>query len=691
MIRYFICHPTAANLLMLVIILLGFFGLNSLTREVFPEFASESINIRVIYRGASAEEVEETICQRIEEEIEGIEGIARIVATARENSGFLTLEVADGHRLRDVLTDVENAVEQIDDFPEDVEDPVIWEWDRIERVCTVTLSADEMSDKDLVALSKKIKGELLDLDGISLVESSGFSEHQIRVEVREEALLALGLTIDDVAREIRSGSIDLPAGSVETGRREINIRVMDQRRTAEEFRDLTIEVSPAEVPPSSQSERDDPARQGGSLGAKIPLRAIATVTDTFEDTWLQTTFEGRRCVNLEVNKTSDEDSIRVKDVVDAYIAECRASLPPGLHLTVWGDWSIYVKDRLGMLVENGFFGFILVFLTLWAMLHLRIAFWVAIGIPISFLGTLFVMDQVDLTLNMITMFSLILAVGIIVDDAIVIGENIFAHYARGASPVEAAVEGTKEVAVGVTASMLTTVAIFMPLLAMAGDTGKMLRVMPIAVITALAVSLVEGFFILPNHLRHSMEKIPKEPSRVRKAVERSIARFTQEVYGPVLDWSARRPLVILAGVLMMFAIAMGMLAGGRLKFQLLPQLDGDFLLAQIELPHGTDITHTKQIVDRIEEALKVVDETFAPRQPAGTQLIQHVSTTFGFSRDMGDTPGLPETGSHIAQVMVELLDGDRRDARCDEILEVWQREVGEVAGVVSLIFEQMAV
>jgi HAE1 family hydrophobic/amphiphilic exporter-1 len=681
-IGYFVRHPTAANLLMVIVILLGLLGVQSLTREVFPEFASDFINVHVVYKGASPEEVEETICRPIEEAIEGIEGIEEVRSTSRENSGMVTIEVADGYKVPDVLKDVENAVDQIDYFPQDAEERIIWEVDRIDRVCSVSLWAEGMAEKDLLALAETIKRELLALDDVSLVQMTGFTEHEIRVEVHQQDLLARGLTIGDVAREIKAQSIDLPSGSVETQQREIKIRVVDQRRWAEDFRDLPVQVSPG--------------------GARTLLRDVATVSDTFEDEWAQTTFEGHRCVNLEVQKTRNEDTIRTKEAVAAYLASRQKSLPPGVHLALWGDWSFYVRDRLTMLAENGVWGFVLVFLTLWLFLRFRLAVWVAVGIPVSFLGTLYVMEQLDMSLNMITMFSLIMAVGIIVDDAIVIGENVFAHYSRGDSAadhacgagtppeVAAAVEGTKEVALGVVASMLTTVAVFMPLMTMRGEIGKVLRVMPLGVITALSVSLGEAFLILPSHLRHSLAKISKQPSRLRAAVDRFVHWFTHGVYGPVLDWSARWPLIPLAAIVMVLLIALGMLLGGRLRFQLFPELDGDFLVAEIELPAGTDPARTGQIADRIEEALEKVERKFAP-QPGDEKLIKHRATSLGFGWTLGAEPVLPEAGGHLAQVIVELLRADKRTARCDEILAAWREAVGEVPDVVSLTFEQMQV
>ena len=674
MIGYFVRHPTAANLVMLIIILLGALGVYSLTREVFPEFTSDFINVRVVYKGASAEEVEETICRPIEEEVEGIEGIEEVWSTSRESSGVVTIEVADGYRVRDVQRDLENVVEQIDYFPADAETPIIWEVDPLDMVCSVAVWSENMPEKDLLALADSVKDELLALDAVSLVETTGFSEHQIRVEVRQHDLLARGLTIRDVAREIRAQSIDLPSGSIETEQREIKIRTADQRRRAEDFRDLPVKVNPA--------------------GARVLLRDVATVTDTFEEEWTRNTFGGHRSVNLDVSKTRSEDTIAAKEAVEARLEELRELLPGGVYLTLWGDWSSYVKERLWMLEKNGVLGFVLVLLTLWLFLHFRLAIWVAVGIPISFLGTLYVMHQFNMSLNMITMFGLIVAVGIIVDDAIVIGENIYSHYSRGATAEEAAVRGPKEVWLGVMASMLTTVAVFMPLITMQGEIGKVLRVMPICVVAALSVSLVEAFFILPNHLRHSLERIPKRPTRARAAVNRSVNWLTQGVYGPVLDWSARRPLIPLATIIMLLLVSLGMLLGGRLKFRPFPELDGDFVVAQVELPAGADPAAVERTVDRIEGALDEVEKEVEKRfgkQPGGKRLIQHVNASFGFSRSLRSDPIQPETGSHLAQVVVELLGADKRTARCDEILAAWRNAVGSVPDMVSLSFEQMQV
>jgi multidrug efflux pump subunit AcrB len=663
MIRYFAHHPTAANLLMLGFILLGVLGILAMTREVFPEFSADQIKVEVVYKGASADEIEETIARRIEDEIQGVEGIEEIESVSRESRVELTIEVADGYDPVEVLSDVENEVDQIDNLPENSEEPQIWEVKQQDNVMTITLVGD-LAAKDLYTLAEQTKDDLLRLDDVNLVQIEGFSDHEIRIEVNDAALRGYGLTVGDVARAIEMQSIDLPAGSIETAEREIKIRLVDQRKWAEDFRDLPVVTSLS--------------------GARIPLRAFAKVTDTFENDWQFATFRGQRAANLHVRKTQDQDTITAANAVKAFVEQRKQTLPPGIEMRAWGDWSDPVRDRLGMLVENGLLGFILVFFMLWLFLHLRLSFWVAVGIPISFLGTLYVLDITGMSLNMITMFSLILALGIIVDDAIVISENVYAHYQRGKSSLDAAVDGTREVGLGVLSSMLTTIAIFMPLLMMTGEIGKVMRVMPVGVVAALSVSLIEGFFILPNHLSHSLGRI-KEPNRVRRTIDGGVNWFTEHVYGRFLSWAVKHRVVPVAGILALFLIAVGQLVGGRLKFVAFPELDGDILVAYILMPRGTDEARTQEVVDRVEAGLEAVNDHFKPMQPDDQDLIKLYSTIVGVNVDAD------ERGSHAATITVELLASDERTGRCDDIIAMWKEKVGELPDVVSLIYDQMQV
>ncbi len=664
MIRYFTNHPTAANILMLLIVGLGVFGGLSMNRAVFPEFDSEFVYVQVIYKGATAEEVEETICNLIEEEIEGIEGIDEVESIAREGMGLVKVEAEDGYPLNDLLADVQNAIDQIDSFPANTEEPLVWEFEKPDPVISLTIYAD-IPENELKAIADQAKNDLLDLDGVSLVELKGISEHQIHIDVHEEALLALGLSVQDVASAIDAQSIDLPAGSIETNERETIIRVVDQKRWAEEFLEIPIIAD--------------------ASGAKIPLRAIAQVKDTFENEWDVATFDGCRAITLDVHKTDAEDVIRVARTVRDFAAQYEKILPPGVRLTAWSDWSSLVLDRLTMLVENGILGFVLVFLSLWLFLDLRISIWVALGIPVSFMGTLWLMQSGGLNLDMITMFSLILALGLIVDDAIVIAENIYSHRDEGKNPRAAATEGAKEVGIGVVSSTLTTVAVFLPLLLMQGEIGKVLRVMPYGVIAALCVSLVEGFFVLPNHLAHSMIHARVRVHILREKINATLAGFINRVYVPLLRWSIEHAPIVLSGVVMLFLIHAGILAGGRIPFQPFPDLDGDFLVARVLLPQGTDFQRTQEIVGQIEKSLEMVNKELKPLQPEQQDLVRFYSTSYGLNSDAD------ETGSHVAEVKVELLSADVRHARCDDIMRRWEEITGQIPDAISLTYDQLQI
>ncbi|MBN4049826.1 efflux RND transporter permease subunit [bacterium AH-315-M10] len=664
MIRAFAHHPTAANLLMLAIVLLGLLGAMQMNRQVFPEFDPGFVAVRVVYRGASAEDVEERVCQLIEQAVEGIEGVERTRSTSREGVCEMRVTVADGHAPGEVMRDIQNAVDQIDNFPENAEDPLIWEVKKQAPVLTVSMIA-EMPDKDLLALAEQLKDELMALDGVSQVNLQGFSQHQIKVEVDREQLEAHKLTIHDVARQIQNQSLDLPAGSVETDERELNIRILDQRRFASAFRKVTIISS--------------------SGGARVPLGAIAKVRDSFEAPWQRARFNRKPCVNLEVTKTQSEDTISIAETIQEFLARRQQTLPPGVELVAWGDWSKPVKERLMMLIENGAIGFVLVFLVLWTFLNFRLAFWVALGIPVSFMGTLFILDSLGMTLDMVSMFSLIIALGIVVDDAIVLGENVYAHHGRGKPALLAAVDGTRQVSVGVMASMLTTIAVFFPLMTMKGEIGKVLRVMPFGVIAALSVSLLEGFLVLPHHLAHSLPDEPSPPNRLRAAIDRGLAWFIEVVYGRTLAWCVTHRAITISCVVSLLLISVGQLAGGRLNFTPFPKVDGDVVVCRILLPHGTPPGRTAKVVARVEAALDTVNAHFKSQQPGGQDLLLYSSTVFGFNREAD------EAGSHVATIAVELLGADVRKTTCDQMMNRWREAVGEVADVVSVTYAQLQV
>ena len=661
MIRYFAHHPTAANLLMLAVISLGVMSSTRLTRSLFPEFEVPVIQIVTPYPGASADEVELSICRRIEEQIEGIEGIKRVESLAREGIAVTTVSLTDNVTPSNVRSRVDEEIAKLTDLPDLAEETIVELLDLQLDVLNVAISG-ELAERDLLAYAEQLRTELLLLDDVSDIEIIGFTDRALRIEVWEDAMIAHGLSLGDIANAIRRQSLDMPGGDVTVGDREITVRMTDQARQIEKFEEVTV-VS-------------------NTTGANIPLRSLAEVHDSFEDVWDYSTYNGRRAAHLRVGTKSKQDVLVVANRVKAYLAMNSSRFPESLGIGVWIDNSTILQGRWSMLVENITLGVFLVFLTLWFFLNGRLAFWVAIGIPISFLGTLWVIDFYGMPIDMISMIGLIVAVGLIVDDAIVISENVYAHRKRGARGLEAAVNGTSEVAAGVIASMVTTTAIFLPMLMLKGMHGKILNVIPFCVIIALAVSLVEAFLILPKHLSHSLPKQGTNPGGFRTRIDAFVDFVRDDVYGRVLDYSLGNRLVAFAAVAALSIAAAGLVIGGRLNFRPMPDMDAKWVIASIVMPEGTISERTKEVVQEVEAALDDVNEKFSPDEVAAESLIQHVATFYG------SQPQGTRRGPHIAEVWIEMIDTEFRVARIDDVSRYWKDQVGDIADVEELTFKQ---
>lgn len=662
MIRYFARHPTAANLVMGAIIALGALTLLRMNRAVFPDFEIPAVQIVTVYPGASASEVEDAVVDRIERQLETLQGVKRIESISRDGTGVVTILLDETADPADVRTDIETELDLIENLPDLADDPVIKEIELVPGVMHVAVSGDseKIGEKHLLAFAERLKDGLLTLGDVNTVRLKGFPEHEIRIEVQEESLLSLGLSIADVARAVRESSLDLPAGSVETGEREISVRVVDQRRSAERFRDLSV-VS-------------------GTTGARVPLQSVATVEDTFEDDWNRATFNGDRAVHLEITTTKEEDVIRVADGVYSYLERHRDEFPDDVHITPWLDLSFLVRDRLEMLYVNMTQGVILVFLVLWLFLNVRLAFWVAMGLPVSLLGGIFVMYYSDMTLDMFTMLALIMAIGIIVDDAIVISENVYAKAERGMPDDVAAVIGTKEVALGVLASMLTTIAVFMPLLVLQGVYGKIFRVLPYCLIVALVVSLVEAFLVLPNHLSHSIPDPNVEPHWLRRRIDVVIERVRETFYGRVLDWSLANRLIAFSVVIALFVASIGLLAGKRLKWDPMPAPEGNHIVTTIKLPEGADYRRTRAIVDQVRAAAFATNEHFKEAE-GDENVIEHVTTLYGAQFFEA------ARGTHVAEIAIEMRNVEERVTRQNAVIEEWRRRIGEAPDALSVIVQ----
>ncbi len=673
-LAWFAGNHVAANLLMLLILVGGVINLLNTTVEIFPDTSVDIITVSVPYLGASPAEVEEGVCIRVEEAVAGIEGIKTLHSTAMEGTGTVTIEVEESYDPTEVLDDVKAEVDRIITFPKETEKPIIAEITTRRQVMSIVLYGDA-SEKTLKNLAEHIRDDLTAMDNISQVDISGVRPFEISIEVSEEDLRRYNLTFDDVSRTVSRSSLDLPGGWVKTEGGEILIRTKGQLYTGKEFEKIVLVTRPD--------------------GTKIMLGDVAKVIDGFEDSDLVARFDGKPSATLNVFRVGDQDVLDLARTCKQYIRDIEPSLPEGIKIATWFDRSIYLLSRIKLLERNAILGLVLVFICLSFFLDLRLAFWTTMGIPISFMGAFWVMPHFDVTINMLSLFAFILALGIVVDDAIVVGENIFSYRQQGMTPLAAAVEGVREMAGPVVMAVLTTMFAFMPLLYVYGVMGKFIRVVPIIVIGVLSFSLIEALLILPCHLSGGKLAQRKEKmgviAKFQMAIRQGLEKFVYGKFARLVDLAVRWRYLTLAFGLMILISAVGFVMGGHIKFTLFPKVDADNVWAALTMPKGTAVEDTKKVVNIIEDAaVEMRQEIDAKRDPKAPSIIRHMSTTIGeqpFTRDGG--PGGPKDsgyGSNAAEVNLELLAGEERDVPSAEIANIWREKVGEIPGISSLTF-----
>jgi hydrophobic/amphiphilic exporter-1 (mainly G- bacteria), HAE1 family len=661
-IRFFANHPTAANLLMLIFIFLGLGTVQDIRRETFPDFTPKEVEIIVTYPGASAEEIEEAICQRIEDSLDEVNHIEEIRSEAQENRARVVVEMRDEGDFSRFLDDIKTEVEAIDDFPEEVERAIIKQLGKVDPVVSIAVTGP-MSVPDLKLFSEKLKDRLLLLEEVSQVNILGFSDHQIRIEIPAQNLLQLGMNLNDITENLSRQNVDLPAGTIETPDQNVMLRFQDKRYTVPEFENLII--------------------TSYTTGEEIRLGDIAKITDRFELDEDKIIFNGQRAGLLKIMKMKSEDSIDILDAVQGFLEKERLRHPPEVKMVLTQNVSDIVRDRLTMLVRNGVQGLILVFLTMWLFFTLRTSFWVTMGLPISFLGTFYVMHVIGFSLNMLTMVGLLVALGLLMDDAIVISENISSHSQRGKKPLDAAVDGTLEVLPGVFSSFLTTVAIFGSIAVLIeGEIGLVLWVMPVILIVTLTVSLIEAFFILPHHLSHSISKNSAAPGNFKQKVDTSLNYLREQVLGRIVDWSVKWRYFFIGLIILIFVFSLGMLTSGKIKIIAFPEIDGDVLETRILLPQGTPLHRTEEIVGKTIQALKEVNEKLKPLQPEGQPLVQNINVQFNKNLDAN------ETGTHVATVSVDLLKAEVRNAKLDTVKNMWRDKLQDLPDIINLTFKE---
>jgi multidrug efflux pump subunit AcrB len=677
-LAWFASNHVASNILMLFILVSGALSLANVVIEVFPEFDTDTITIRVPYRGASPAEAEEGVCLRVEEAIASIEGIKRIRSVAQENLGTVIVELEEDADNREVLDDVKAAVDRIETFPLETEKPVVAETETRRRVITIVLYGDA-SEKTLKSLAERVRDELTAVDGISQVETAGVRNYEISIEVSEDALRRYGLSFQQVADAVSMSSLDLPGGAVKTQGGEILLRTKGQMYRGREFEDIVVVTRPD--------------------GTRVELSDVATVIDGFEDTDTATRFDGRRAALIQVYRVGEEGALQVAAGAKRYLEELESQLPAGVKVDTWDDDSIILMQRIGLLLRNARLGLLLVFVCLALFLDMRLAFWTTMGIPISFLGGLWLIPYFDVTINMMSLFAFIVVLGIVVDDAIVVGENIFEYLQQGLQPLDAAIRGVREMAMPVTFAIVTSVAAFAPLLFVSGNMGKVMRQIPVVVIAVLLMSLVEALLILPAHLSGEGWKLGRFMNRALRPVERLQQRvqhllqlWVRGPYRKSLAFALEWRYLTISAALAVLILSGSLVVGGVIKFSLMPKVDADNMMATLTMPQGTPVEQTEAVLARLEAAARQVAREYDEGQPDGSpSVIRHLSTTVGQqpSAAGGGPMARSSTGgdsSHLGEVNVELLGSEERDVASSVLVSRWRELAGEVPGAVSLTF-----
>jgi hydrophobic/amphiphilic exporter-1 (mainly G- bacteria), HAE1 family len=673
----------AMNTLVIAILLVGSMAFVSMRREVFPEFELEIVLVTVPYPGATPEEVEEGICQKVEEACRSVAGIKKITSVAQEGIGFCVFELQDNVKdVQKTLGEIRSEVERIPSMPELAEDP------KVEQVTLRTPAikvgvlapqdgnADAAAEGELRDVAELVRDDLLALPAVSAANLLGAKDYQIDIEISEATLRKYGLSLQKVADIVRRENLELPGGTIRSEGGEILLRGKNKRYVGAQIAKLPLVTLPD--------------------GLVLTVGDLGTVRDEFADVAATNRINGRAGMVVSIDRSSGEDLLAMVAAVKKYMVD--AKLPPGYDLTVWADQSVDVRDRLDMLISNGMQGLVVVFCVLAIFLDLKIAFWVAMGIPFSMLGTGAIMYGTDQTLNMLSMFAFLMAIGIVVDDAIVVSDNVDRHRRMGKSLTAAAIDGTVEVVPSVISSVLTTVITFLPLCFVSGVMGKFIAVMPFAFISTLLMSLAESLLVLPGHLAHEKNilftifGIVLYPLRVlmpvvtwlQQSSDSGLKWFVRNVYAPFLDFALDNRLSVMAVAMCILLVAGGIVRSGITPFLLFPKIDANRLLAKVVFPDGTPASVTEEATRKIEEAAVAASQKLSP---AGAPIVQLIHRAVGQVSALGEVgPDARMSGSHVGAVAVELVEGELRDVTSEQFISEWRQTAGEFAGIESLIY-----
>ncbi|WP_137701867.1 efflux RND transporter permease subunit [Marimonas lutisalis] len=658
MIRWFTGHPTAANLLLLLFLAAGAFAAPGLLRETFPDFRAVEAEITVPYRGAAAEDVEAAICAPLWDGVQGVEGLETLTCTAQSGRARAVATMAPGNDALRFVNSLRTEVSAIDTFPDRADPAVVRELHRSDPVTSIAISGDlPLGELDLYA--DVLSDRLTALPGVARVTRGRLGSRTLSVTSSNALLDSHGLTPATLAAAIAAQNIDLPTGMLEGPGAELTLRFTAERETVR-----TLATIPVLALPN---------------GATLTLGDVAAIEERFEPPQDRAFVDGIPAIVLDVAKALDADALRVLDGVAALVAEETARLPDTITVEVVQDVTSIIRDRLVMLVQNGVIGLVLVIAVMSLFFRPGFAIWAAMGLPMAFAGAFVWMALTGLSLNMMTLVALLMAIGIVMDDSIVIADSIAVHSAKGAT-VETVAAGVAAVAPGVISSFLTTLAVFLPLAFLAGELGAVLEVLPVVLLAALAASLIEAFLILPHHLKGGMKDTTASRFRIR--FEAGFDALRERGVGRLADTAIKARWLVVGLAIGALIVTVGALGGGVVKREAMPEIDGDVLEARLMLPAGTPLGRTTEAVAQVEAALERVNARLSPDQPQAQPLVIRRITRLGRNLSAG------ETGAHVATVAVDLLGAETRTSTLDEIVTLWRDEIGPLPGVNSLILTE---
>ena len=681
LIRWFVNNKVVSNLLMILIIITGATTIPMLKMEVFPEIDLNIINVSAVYPGATPSDVEEAICIKIEERLQGLDGVKKITSNASENVGSVNIEIISGEDPNDLLDRIKAEVDAIDTFPDNVEKPICRKIAGANPVISVAVHGD-LDDNSLNKLTEDIKDEIDGLPEVTLTSIVADLENEIKINVKESSLRKYDLSFQNIARSIREWSLNMPSGSIETEDGEILIRSNSQGYTIADFAKIPLIINP-----------------NGSI---VYLDDISDITDTFSDKFeMDFQFNGDKANLITVFRVGNQNALDVSAAVKGYVFNKNLELPSTVRVTAWDDEARILSGRIETIVRNAQQGLILVIIVLALFLKPKLAFWVSLGIPISFMGGFWLFGPLDLSINMLSLFTFILVLGIVVDDAIVVGENIALFKERGMNSVDAAVKGAMQVATPVFFAVLTTMVTFSPMLAVEGDIGGIWRIFPLVVISVLVWSLIESLTILPAHLAHSSDEEPKNKilllvsnkwNSMQEKIVSGLYYVTHRVYKPILLKAVNKPFSALSFAAGIFVLTIGIMLSGILKFSFFPAVEDDLAIATIEYPSGTPLEVTREGYNKLEEAATEL-ESQLKEEFSDQSIIRNRLSTIGYlpmltktSRGPGNLDAL-FVGPNMAEVALELAPSEDRTISTEEVVRKWRNIMPNLPGVKEISFK----